>query len=261
MAENITENIEFDGLKAPILRQPTHETYLALQPPDAMPYLVAPLDKKPEEITQFITHWIEVIRELRAEMLKRFEKSSSLRCHYQTGDVVHLFGRPFMLRVYPLPKPRSVSGGSRGRVKVKANAQTEVSVINLYVMQTKDYDQSRLAFLSFAKPIMIRNMHELMKQSRSRAALEFDVPKNVVCRPMRDTWVKINQNQDTISVSERLIAYPPDCVVYAFLLEMIRVYCPDISEEARHAVLERGLPNWPRFKSILEDPNSAFAQQ
>lgn len=261
MVERPVENIEFDGLKVPIWRQPTHETYIALQPPQALPYIVAPLDKKPEEIIQFVQHWVEIVRELRAEMLKRFEKSSSLKSHYQTGDVVHLFGRPFMLRVYPLNKPRSVTGGSRGRVKVKANAQNEVSIINLYVMQTKDYDQARLAFLSFAKPIMTRNMHDLMKQSRDRALPGVDVPKNVVCRPMRDNWLKVDEKVDTVYVSERLIAYPPDCVVYAFLLEMIRIHAPEASEEERHEILTDGLPNWPRFKAILADPESVFAQQ
>lgn len=261
MADQQTEVIEFDDMKVPIHRQPTHETYIALQPPSAQPYLVAPKEAKPEDIIAFVKTWIEVIRELRAEMIKRFEKSKSMKCHYQTGDVAYLFGRPFMLRVYPLKTGKQRTKGARGRANVQANTQSEVSVINLFLLKTGDYDQGRMAFQAFAKPILVRNAQNMVGQCMARTFPEAPVPKKVNCRPMRDAWVRIDNKTDTVWFSESLIPYPPDCVVYAFLVEMIKKLEPDATEEERHALLEKGVPGWQRMKAILADPNSVYAQQ
>lgn len=261
MTEHLQENIEFDGLAVPIRRQPTHELYIALQPPDATPYIVAPLDKKPEEIVEFITSWIEPIRELRIDMIKRYEKSKSTKCHYQTGDVAYMFGRPFMLKVYPLGKRKRVNKAMRGRTNIKATVRPEVSVIDLFVAQTGDYDQGRQAFLAFAKPILVRNSKHMVETCRDRTFPGAELPKNVRSRPMRDNWVQIDEKTSTLWFSERLIPFPPDCSAYVFLLEFMKQQIPDATEEERHEILDKGVPHWKRMKEILGDPESIYAQQ
>lgn len=255
------EILEFDGLKVPIRREDTHELYIALQPPDAAPYVVAPRDKKPEEIVEFINYWMEVIRELRTDMIKRFSKSKSMKCHYQTGDVAYMFGRPFMLKVYPLGKSTQKVKGTRGRVNVTADIRPEISVIDIFVMQTKDYDQARMAFLAFAKPILVRNSINMVRFCRDRAFPGVELPGKVKCRPMRDTWVQIDQKTDTIWFSERLIPYPPDSNAYAFLVELIKLHAPDADEDERAEILDRVIPNWRQMKAILADNTGIFTRQ
>lgn len=259
MPERKTETLEMDELKMAIRRQPTHETYVALQPPDAVPYIVAPLDQSIEDIVAFVRHWIEPIREMRTDMLKRFEKSKSLKCRFKTGDVVYLLGRPFMLRVYPLSSSKRQKKSVRGRVNVKATLRAEISVIDLFVMKTGDYDQGRLAFLAFAKPVFARNATSLLSQCMQRVFPEEHVPETVNCRPMRDTWVKIDKERDIVWFSESLIPYPADCLVYAYLVEEIKSIRPEATEEERHELLTRGVPNWPQLKAILADQNSIFS--
>lgn len=261
MSEVQRETLEFAGLKVPIYRQPQPDLFIALQPPQANPYIVAPLEAEPDTIIAFIQERIPLINELRAEMLKRFEKSRSARCHYQTGDVAYLFGRPFMLRVIPLAKTSSHTKGTRGRVKVKATTHTDVSVMSLYVMKTGDYDQARLAFLGYAKPLFTQNVVNLIRQCLDRTFPEQASPHHVQCRPMRDAWVSIDENTDTVWFSERLVAYPPDCVIYAYLVEAAKKYAPEASDEERHAILDAGVPGWQKIRELLNDPDSVFAQQ
>jgi hypothetical protein len=194
-------------------------------------------------------------------MLKRFEKSKSLKCHYQTGDVAFLFGRPFMLRVFPIATTRGKKKASRGRANVQATIRPETSVIDLFLLKAGDFDQGRFAFLAMAKPIFTRNVKSLVQQCMERVFPEARVPQNIQIRPLRGDWVTIDAAKDTVWVSEGLIPYPPECMVYAFLNEMIKLLAPDTSEEERLALYEKGLPNWRALKAILADPNNIYSHQ
>jgi len=257
------EVIEFHGeysdIKVLVRRSASNEIYLALQPPEAMPYVVAPFGMPINDVAAFVQARLEVIRELRHEMLKSFKKSKSLKCRFRSGDVVHLLGRPFMLRVYSPSTTRTMKKSSRGRANVKASVQQDVSVILLEVIQTGNYDQGRLAFLSFAKPVFSRNIKSLLQQCMQRVFPEAHVPETVNSRPMRDTWVRIDDEKDTVWFSESLIPYPPHAVVYAYLVEIIKRLATDATEEEHYELLTKGVPNWRDMKALLADPHNPFA--
>ncbi|MCL2632455.1 MAG: DUF45 domain-containing protein [Coriobacteriia bacterium] len=261
VVERPVETIQFDDMTATIRRLSTPETYIALQPPDAIPYIVAPLDKPPDEIVAFVIQWIEVIRELRADMLKHFQKTKSLKCRYQTGDIAYLFGRPYMLRVYPVASTMGRKKGTRGRANVSAAVRPEVSVIDLFLIRTRDYDQGRMAFLSLAKPVFLRNVQSLAEQCMARVFDDDKLPKSIAVRPLRSDWIRVDQTKDTVWVSENLIPYPPECFIYAFLNEMIKVLLPEADESERIALLDKGLPGWQEYREILADSNSVYSNQ
>lgn len=250
---------EYEGLQIPINRQSANEIYLALQPPEAQPYVVAPASMPVEEVAAFVELRLDVIIELRGEMLKHFKKTKSLKCRFKTGDVAHLLGRPFMLRVNRISSRGSMKQSSRGRMKLKAHLQKDVSLIQLEVAQSGDYDQGRLAFLSFAKPIFSANIKSLLEQSMQRVFPEAPVFAIVNSRPMRDAWVRIDAEKDTVWFSESLIPYPPHAVVYAYLIEIMKRLVPAASEAERAELLTRGVPNWQEMKALLADPNNRYA--
>jgi len=250
---------EYQGIKVPIQRGNSPDIYLALQPPEALPYAVAPFGMPVDEVATFLQQRLDVIQDLREEMLKNFKKSKSLKCRFRTGDVVHLLGRPFMLRVNSYSTSRRMKKSSRGRFNVRASIQSDVSVMLLEVMQTGNYDQGRLAFLSFAKPIFAHNIKSLLLQSMQRVFPEAHVPTTVNSRPMRDTWVRIDDEKDTVWFSESLIPYPPHAVVYAYLVEIIKRLAPDASTEERNELLSKGVINWQEMKALLADPNNPYA--
>ena len=259
MDENRIEVINFPDVKVSVLRESSSETYLALQPPDALPYVVAPVGADINDIVAFVHQRLDALSDLRADMLKHFKKTKSLKCHFRTGDVACLLGRPFMLRVYPLFSAKKAKTSSRSRANVQAVMRSEYSVIDLHVAQVGDYDQGRAAFMSYAQPVFLRNIESLLGQCMERVFPEAAVPAKVKCRPMRDAWVRINEAQDTVWFSENLIPYPALAVVYAYLAEAVKYLAPEADEEGRRALIETGVPNWREMKALLADPHNRYA--
>jgi len=247
------------GIEIPIRREPTHETYLALQPPEAQPYVVAPRENELALIVAFVQERLPTLLELREDMLKHFRKTKSLKCHFKTGDVAYLIGRPFMLRVNPLSTGRKTKKATRTRIKVRAMMHSDYSLIDLNVAQTGDYDQAKAAFLSFAKPVFARNIPSLLSQCMARVFPEATVPAKAECRPMRDSWVRFNDEQDVVWFSESLIPYPADAIVYTYLVEAIKRYAPDATEEERQELIAKGVPSWEAMRALLNDPNNRYA--
>lgn len=256
-----TETIHINDLEVPIQRYATPEIFVALKPPLAEPYINAPIDMPPDQIVAFVSQWVPAIFELRADMLKHFEKTKSLKCNYQTGDTAYVFGRPFMLKVYPIERRINKKKAVRGRANVSAAIRPEVSVIDLFLINENDYDQGKAAFLSAAKPIFTRNVTSLIEQCMQRTFADVKMPKSIGIRPLRSSWVHIDKARDTVWVSEKLLPYPPECTVYAFLQQMIDSLHPNADADLQLELLNRGLPEWPVYKAILNDPNSPYANQ
>ncbi|MDR0308578.1 MAG: DUF45 domain-containing protein [Coriobacteriales bacterium] len=261
MDQKQTEIIEFSNipdLKVPIWREPSKETFLALQPPKALPYVVAPMEAPADQVAAFVQQRLGVLQEMRTDMLKHFSKTNSTKCHFKTGDVAHLLGRPFMLRVNPLSTNKKTKRGTRTRANLRATMYGDISLIDLFVVHIGDYDQGRTAFLAFAQPVFARNIHSLLKQCMQRVFPDAPLPLAVKCRPMRDTWVRIDLERSIVWFSESLIPYPVNAVVFAYLNEAMKHFAPDISDEERDVLLEQGVPNWQEMKAILADPNNRF---
>jgi hypothetical protein len=254
------EVIEFSDLKVPIVRGPSDEIYVALEPPEALPYVVAPLSVSADEVARFVQERLETLKELRADMLKHFSKTNSSKCHFKTGDVAHLIGRPFMLRVYPLSAGgRKTRKPTRGLANLNARLYTDLSLIDLFVSQVGNYEQGRTAYFSYAQPIFARNIKSLLEQCMKRVFPEVVFSPTVRARPMRDAWVRIDDAHGVVWFSESLIPYPSHAVVYAYLVEAIKKFAPDATDDQRHELLEKGVPNWQEMKALLADPNNKYA--
>jgi hypothetical protein len=135
----------------------------------------------------------------------------------------------------------------------------DISVIDLFVVQAGNYDQGRAAFFSHARPIFARNSQSLVQQCMARVFPENTVPTSVNCRPMRNNWVFFGDNPDTVWLSESLIPYPPEAVVYAYLVEAVRHHAPDSDVSQREQLLEAGVINWREMRDLLADPNNRYA--
>ena len=259
MDPNQIEVIQFPDIHIPIRREPTQEIYLALQPPEAQPYVVAPLEMPAQDVAVFAQQRLDVLRELRTDMLKHFKKTRSLKCHFKTGDVAYLLGRPFMLRSNPLSSEKKTKKGTRGRANVRATLRSDFSVIDLFVIQAGNYEQGKAAFFGFAQSVFSHNIQSLLEQCMKRVFPNVPAAKNVKCRPMRDAWVRFEEERDTVWFSESLIPYPANAVVYAYLSEAIKRYAPEASDEERKELLSRGVPDWENMKALLNDANNQFA--
>lgn len=264
MEEGQQEVLQFDGVSAPIYRTDGNECYIALRPPDAMPYVVAPRAMKPEDVVAFVQERVNIVVDLRGEMQKRYRKSPSLQCRFQTGDVAYLLGRPFTIKVYPTAK-NSMQKVSRGRATVSASLDGDVSVLRLFVMQTGNYDQCRGAFFAWAERIYLQNMVAMMADCVAKTESEIDGelrPIVVDERSIHRRWVQADWTKGVVSFSRVLIAYPAECSAYVFLSALAqKVYGEDASEEELETFVSKGCPTWQRAKEALNQEDSIFAKQ
>ena len=266
------EQLNFDGVDARVIRVPSPGIFVALEPPDARPYISANFKASPDEIVAFVNERLPRIRDMRADMIKHFSKTNSLECRFQTGDVAYLLGRPFMIRVYPEASGRKLRHAARGRANTTATAYTDISLVNIFVIQVGSYDQRRFTFMKWASAVFAQNAQSIVDQASSMAGITDKVPGKVQTRPMRGRLVKIDPTRHVVWMSEDLLAFPPICIGYAFMNEMARELAPlagdgatpEEREQARaahDAFVEKGCPSWRRAKELLDAENSPYRRQ
>lgn len=269
MPDGQIESINFDGVSARVFRTLGSDLSISLEPPEATPYVTAGKDTAPDDIVSFVNERLPTIREMRQEMIKRYGETPVRECRYQTGDVAYVLGRPFMLRVYPTSPGRQLRHAARGRANTGAKVHADVSLIELFVVQTGNYDQRRLAFLSWANGVLANNVEEIVRQAQEAAEIVGRVPSKVQVRAMHTGLFRFDETRGTIWASDALVPYPPVCVAYAFMREAARHVIPagdtdaerDAAAEQRKALIAKGCPGWVRAKAILEAEDSPYKRQ
>ena len=250
------EAITYGENEVPITRAAMREVYIALKPPTATPYIMAPRDMEPQAIVDFFAAHAGELEELRDDMLKRFAKSTYGKCRFQTGDVAYVLGRPFQLRVYQLGQKKGVKGGARGRATAKFNVNANVSLLTLYVVHPKNYDEAKVAFNSYARSILLKNAEGLVRDFARIALPEGNVPA-VRLRDMRGRWATTQAG--ALWLSNDLVPYPPDCLVYVLWQEL----CKDspVPREQLDEQLHRMLPGWENARRILAERPEPYSLQ
>ena len=248
-----------DGVKVavPIVRASMPDLFVALQPPTAAPYVMAPRDAQPQAIADFFAQHVVQVEELRSDMLKRYEKSQSRRCRFQTGDVAYVMGRPFQLRVYPLgERKQRIKSGARGRTTSKFSIDPAISLLTLYVVHPRNYDEAKLAFNGYAENVILRNAVGMVNDFSSFLIPDEKVPP-VRMRAMRDRWA--SDEAGALWLSTDLIPYPPDCLVYTIWRELEKR--SSLPEQAIRERFEAVLPGWKEARRMLVERAMPYSLQ
>ena len=248
-----------DGVEVevPIVRAGMPDLFVALRPPAAAPYVMAPRDMPGQQIVDFFAKRVALVEELRADMLKRYAKTDSLKCRYQTGDVAYVMGRPFQLRVYPLAETQlKIKGGARGRTTSKYSINPDISLLTLYVMHPRNYDEAKRAFNGYAENVILNNAVRLATDFASVLMPGQKAP-TVRLRAMRDRWS--SNEAGALWLSESLVPYPPDCLVYVIWRELEKR--ATIPEEDVRERFERTLPGWKAARDMLANRVEPYSLQ
>ncbi|MBO4352375.1 MAG: DUF45 domain-containing protein [Eggerthellaceae bacterium] len=242
-------------IEVPIIRAGMPEVFVALQPPDAKPYIMAPRNMDAKEIVEFFRLRVAVVEEMRQDMLKRFAKSSYGKCRFQTGDVAYVMGRPFQLRVYPLAT-KKMKNVARGRATAKYSIASDVSLMTLYVVHPKNYDEARRAFNSYAESVVLRNAKSLANDFAATLLPDMKVPP-VRMRAMRGRWSAYEAG--ALWLSNDLLPYPPDCLVYTILKEFEEL--SPLPEFQFREEFARILPGWRAAAQMLSERAEPYSLQ
>lgn len=249
------EKLTYNGKDVPVYRAGMPEVFVALQPPHAQPYIMAPTDMSPDAIVQFFAAHIPEMEELQTDMRKRFAKGSYSKCRYQTGDVAYVMGRPFQLRVHPLGKA-NMKTAARGRATAKYALNPNVSLLTLFVVHPKNYDEAKLAFNSYAQDVILRNATGLVHDFSARLC-PGQKPPTVRLRDMRDKWT--NNDAGALWISTDIVPYPPDCLVYVILRELRKIATIPEADVDAHCNLI--LPGWEAAKQMLSERPEPYCLQ
>lgn len=255
------EHLGYAGMDIPIFRQSSNDLFVALQPPGGNPYVMAPHGMPPQQIVDFFAAHVPEVEDMRAKMVKRFQKSPSMKCLYRTGDVAYVMGRPFMLHVNPLNMGAGMGGkhrATRGRATVKFEANTDVSKLTLFVVNPRSYDQVRIAFLSYAKRVIMNNAAGLVGACLQGLTSEPPAqPIAVRMKPLRHGWS--HYENGVLWLSDEIVAYPVDCLVWAIWTGLAPLATK--TEEERQQHINAMVPGWKRASEILANREEPFSNQ
>ncbi len=246
-----------EEVEVKILRFNSPDLFIALTPPSAIPYVVAPLNMPPKVIVEFFCQHVEQIDGMRMDMIKRFEKISSRKCLYRTGDIAYVLGRPFQIRVYPLTEIKEHTHKVfRGQVTAKFSVDEAISLVTLYVVHTKNYDEARNVFYNYAQRVMLNNANSLVRDFSRDLKIE-DKQFVIKTRALKDRMSSYEGSVFWLSYD--MIPYPPDCPVYV-LLKQLKQFTT-IDDEEYQKVFERILPNWRAAQKLLKERPEPFCLQ
>lgn len=256
----VFEQIEYgkkgEKTVVPVRRANSAEAFIALEPPEGDPYIVAPESMKGTEILEYYKNNVERVEELRPKMAKRYSKGASRRCMFRTGDVAYIMGRPFMVQVNELKGMTGGKKGARGRATVKYEVDTNVSLLTLYVMNENNYDQVRKAFMSYAKQVILKNAAMMAATCAKRIDVQID-NLQVRMRTMNGRFAKLEGS--ALWLSEDIVPYPVDCLVYTIWRELITH--AGIPVDDAHEKLAETLPGWERAAEVLIDREEPYSNQ
>ena len=253
------EQIGYNGMTVPVVRESCAEAYIALRPQTADPYIVAPRNMDAADVAEFFAEHADRLDPLREKMLKRLEKTKSDRCTFQTGDVAYVMGRPFMIAVQPLgSQTQRTRSGNRGRTTVKYSVDTDGSLLTLLVAKAGDYSQRRMAFMSFANAVVAKNAAGMVDVCRQRIMPDAaDKPWSVRMRDMSGRFASLQGS--ALWLSHDIVPYPVDCLVYVIWRELMP-HATIAPEEARRH-LEAVLPGWERAARLLAERAKPYSNQ
>ncbi|MBQ9058534.1 MAG: DUF45 domain-containing protein [Atopobiaceae bacterium] len=281
MAFGQIESITLDGCACRIYRSAGVEPYFSLIPPQAKPSIVAPPTMSDDELLTFAEARMTLMRAIRKEAVERYNEAGRrrLRCHYRTGDSAYVLGRPYVIRVISTSSPELHQSRQlpqrdattlHQRTQSGASLRHDLSLVTLYVDNPSSLEERREVFLNWARPLFVAGISPYIKQSARRAQLIGKVPSLVDARSTRRGLVRFDDRRNTIWFSDELIAFPPICSSYAFMLEVARnsivdeeegVRARERTQALRDELVAQGCPGWMRAKLILDNADSPYRRQ
>ena len=217
-AENAGKRVLLAGLPVLLIRRRVRRVTIAVLPPFGEVRVTAPIGTPDGELERIVSGkraWLD-------EKIASFPKDPGRERRYGTGEYALLWGRR-------LPVVSQV--GSPG-----------VSVIHegLILSARVDSPEKReAALLAFYRSEVATEAEKLLPVLLSMTGLP---PVKITVRKMARRWGTCYRNKGTVHLSLTLAEYPPECLSYVLLHELLHLRYPNHGR-AFHAALDRYMPH------------------
>ncbi|AKL98530.1 M48 family metallopeptidase [Endomicrobium proavitum] len=226
------ESIEFDGVKALIIRKKIKNAYIKIKSSGEV-VITAPLRYPSVLIERFFGRKLGWIKKRKAAVLARPAKIKNL---YIDGEHVELFGKKYALNVY--------------------NAKKSYVVLNcdsicLYVKDGAGYDKKKKAMDAFYK----KQLENIVPAFINKWLLEIravaPAPITLCFKSMKSKWGSCRVNERKITLNTELAKKSVRCAEYVCAHEVLHL------RQIRHNkdfkdFMKRAFPDWKALEEELK---------
>ena len=212
------ERVELAGLSVRLIRRRVRRVTIAVLPPFGEVRVTAPLKTPTAELERILAGkraWLD-------EKIATFPADPGVERLYGAGEYALLWG--WRLRLVP-------EIGAPG-VTLRQN--------ELILSARDDSPEKReAALLAFYRSEVLNEAEKLLPVLLSMTGLP---PVRITVRKMARRWGTCYSREGTVHLSLSLAEYPPECLSYVLLHELLHLRYPDHGR-AFHAALDRYMPD------------------
>ena len=220
------------GIHVEITRKRVKNINLSVLPPDGRVRVSAPFSVPDSYILEFVqskVSWINSQKEKIAAV------SSAYNPKYTSGETIHIWGKPHLLKVGSDVKYAFEVNGETALLFVPENSTAEsceAFVRRWYSRQLKD-----------RVPPYLSKWEQVTGLSCSQWRTKY----------MKTRWGTCNTSVGRIWLNVRLAEHDPICLEYVILHELIHLVVPNHGNEFR-SLMDRYMPDWQNIRRLLNAP-------
>ncbi len=222
------ESISVGSIVAQVTYKPIRNLYLRVKSAHGPVELSAPLRASRKRLEQFLSKqesWIQ------RQQQRYLEQATALQCEAADGSLSYWGQRCRLERI------------AAQEIKIEAAG----GLIRLYAPALITAEESRLWLEKWLREQLAGALSKLVVQWCRSIGVAVG---RVTIRRMRSRWGSCNATRGSITINSELIHYPPACLEYVVVHELLHLLVP---RHDRHfyALLDRYLPGWAEARREL----------
>lgn len=223
MAKYLYKELTISDLPVQVIRKPHMKNLrLTVKAPDGQLVVSCPYYVSDVQIIDFVESRTAFIRQSQDKVRRQAEarKAAQARQRYQNGQTLELLGQPYVLELDP-----------------DANGETQEALLHELYRQ-----------------VLAAQLPLYTAKAESWTGLK---AKEYRLKKMRTRWGTCNPTAKRIWLSTKLAAYPPQCLEYILVHELVHLVEKDHGERFQ-ALVSQYYPNWREAELLLNGPHSKY---
>ncbi len=223
MAKYRYKELTISDLPVQVIRKPHMKNLrLTVKAPDGQLVVSCPYYVSDAQIIDFVESRIAFIRQSQDKVRRQAEdrKAAQARQRYQNGQTIELLGQPYVLELDP-----------------DANGETQEALLHELYRQ-----------------VLAAQLPLYTAKAESWTGLK---AKEYRLKKMKTRWGTCNPTAKRIWLSTKLAAYPPQCLEYILVHELVHLVEKDHGERFQ-ALVNQYYPNWREAELLLNGPHSKY---
>ena len=223
MAKNRCKELNISGYPIQVIRKAHMKNLrLTVKAPDGRLVVSCPYYVSDAQIMDFVRDRLDFIAQSQAKVRQQAEarKAAQARQMYKNGQTLELLGQPYVLDLPP-----------------DADWETQDALIHQIYRQ-----------------VLQRHLDFYVGRAEAYTGLKAEEYR---LKKMKTRWGTCNPQAKRIWLSTKLAAYPPQCLEYILVHELVHLVEKDHGQRFQ-ALVNQYYPNWREAERLLNGPHSKY---